>query len=138
MLLTMIRYSLKSKVMKGSLGRKNCISLDGDEVDNDWFFVPTGLCIIKDISGMWFNLQLLYITQERFSWILSTDPWIVRISSSYNRYYFFNVDTNASRFDVPLDDIADFRWFNYNNRAIIQIEIEIIHNELYDLILTWL
>lgn len=44
-------YSLESKVLKGSQGRKNCFNLEGDKFDDGSYFAPTGLCIIKDICG---------------------------------------------------------------------------------------
>ncbi|RDD44641.1 Cap-specific mRNA (nucleoside-2'-O-)-methyltransferase 1 [Trichoplax sp. H2] len=78
---------LQSKKMKGSRGRKNCCIVGSDKSDDSCFFIPTGLYIVKDIL----------------------DPWVVRISNTHNRYYFFNTANNSSQYDLPQEDIASFR-----------------------------
>ncbi|KAG9467876.1 hypothetical protein GDO78_014110 [Eleutherodactylus coqui] len=73
---------LEMKVIKSSGGIPR-LSYTGRD---DRHFVPSGLYIVKTVN----------------------DPWVMAFSKSHNRKYFYNLKTQTSKFEVPVESIAPF------------------------------
>lgn len=73
---------LEMKLIKSSSGMLRLSYTSRD----DRHFVPTGLYIVKTVN----------------------DPWTMAFSKSHNRKYFYNLKTQKSQFEVPVESIAPF------------------------------
>lgn len=89
---------------------------------DDRHFLPTGLYIIKTVSGMYLSHLLLLLSalgceslqvKTAFNYklrVLSSEPWTMAYSKNSMKKFFFNKLTKESTYDMPPNAAAPFQY----------------------------
>lgn len=93
---------------------------------DDRHFLPTGLYIIKTVSGTYLSHLLLLLSalacqslqlKTAFNYklrVLSSEPWTMAYSKNSMKKFFFNKLTKESTYDMPPNAAAPFQYVSFS------------------------